>query len=95
MKPYGVSNKATDVQTRLLLIPYQLFLFNPYNGYDVEIDDELARDYLRAMKRLDELHTKIAELLLPFAKKTDEDLFKFFERNGMRCLLPVEDRNER
>jgi len=78
------------MKTRLLFVPYQLFAFQPYNGFDVEIDEAKVLEYMQAIRRLDDLHEEIRALLEPQAEAVDQAVADFFKRNGLRDVTKGE-----
>lgn len=75
------------MKTRLKYVQYQTFFFNPYNGFDVDVPDELIARHMRALQQLDAVQVELAALLTPRAAEVDAQVNEFYERKGLRYIV--------
>ena len=74
------------MKTRVNLVPFNWFCFNPFNGFDVEIPQNLVRDYLDTIKKMEELHEKIIPIVEQYAELSDAQVTTFLRNRGLRAL---------
>ena len=67
--------------------PFILYDFNPYNGWDIEVPEELVVRYQATIALLDKLHRELAEIVLPQAEATDIKVDKYLTSRGLPLRL--------
>jgi len=74
------------MKTRLVITQLPWFCLNHFNGFEVEVPEKLARDYMKTALKLQELHEKLLPIVEPYAESVDEKVLNQLRNHGLSSV---------
>ena len=74
------------MKTRATTAEVSVVILNPYNGFDVDVPDDLFEEYMQALKHFDNMRAKLGTALMSQAEAFDRKMSRWNDRNGLSLV---------